>query len=136
MQNHNRANGSWYFKGPIAGLRNMKAAVQAVADGGANAIVEHKGLVDAGLRGEGLDIGLIIHLSGSTSLSPTPNAKTIVCSVEEALKLGADAVSIQVNLGNGDEKEMLNDFGVVSYDARNWGMPSCNGLSSWREDKR
>lgn len=109
--------------GPIPGLRDMKSAVQAVADGGANAIVEHKGLVDAGLRGEGPDIGLIIHLSGSTCLSPTPNAKTIVCSVEEALKLGADAVSIQVNLGNGDEKEMLNDFGRISYDARNWGMP-------------
>lgn len=61
----------------------MKAAVQAVADGGANTfIVEHKGLVDAGLRGEGPDIGLV-HLSGSTSLSPTPNAKTIVCSVKK-----------------------------------------------------
>lgn len=43
--------------------------------------------------------------------------------MEEAIKLGADAVSIHVNLGDGDEKEMLHDFGRIAYDARTWGMP-------------
>ncbi|MDM8551627.1 2-amino-3,7-dideoxy-D-threo-hept-6-ulosonate synthase [Desulfobacterales bacterium HSG2] len=109
--------------GPIDGLIDMKTAIQNVAEGGANAIVEHKGLVEAGHRKKGGDIGLIIHLSGSTSLSMYPNAKTLVCSVEEAIKLGADAISIHVNLGNGQEREMLNDFGKVAYDARTWGMP-------------
>jgi class I fructose-bisphosphate aldolase len=101
----------------------MKRAIHDVAEGGANAIVEHKGLVVEGHRRKGKDIGLIIHLSASTSLSPYPNVKTLVCSVEEAIKLGADAVSIHINLGNGQEKEMLNDFGRVSYEARMWGMP-------------
>jgi class I fructose-bisphosphate aldolase len=109
--------------GPIEGVKDMKTAIQKVADGGANAIVEHKGLVEAGHRRHGKDIGLIIHLSASTSLSVYPNAKTLVCTVEEAIKLGADAVSIHVNLGNGREKEMLQDFGHVSYEARTWGMP-------------
>ena len=109
--------------GPIDGLQDMKSAIQKVAEGGANATVIHKGLVGEGHRGKGMDIGLIIHLSASTNLSPYPNAKTLVCSVEEAVKLGADAVSIHVNLGNGGEKEMLNDFGRVSYEARTWGMP-------------
>lgn len=109
--------------GPIEGLTDMKSAIQNVAEGGANAIVEHKGLIGEGHRGKGRDIGLIIHLSASTSLSPYPNAKTLVCSVDEAIKLGADAVSIHVNLGNGGEKEMLRDFGKISYEARTWGMP-------------
>ncbi len=109
--------------GPIAGLIDIKQTIQMVADGGANAIVEHKGLVGEGHRRKGQDIGLIVHLSASTSLSPYPNAKTLVCSVEEAIKLGADAVSIHVNIGDGSEKEMLKDFGQVSYDARTWGMP-------------
>jgi len=109
--------------GPIKGLTNVKDAIHVVSEGGANAIVEHKGLVGAGHRRKGKDIGLIIHLSASTSLSPHPNAKTLVCSVEEAIKLGADAVSIHVNIGNGGEKEMLHDFGRVSYEARTWGMP-------------
>lgn len=109
--------------GPIAGVTDIRAAVGKVAEGGANAIVEHKGLVAKGHRGRGRDIGLIIHLSGSTSLSPTPNAKTLVCTVEEAVKLGADGVSIHVNIGDRDEKQMLYDFGRVSADAREWGMP-------------
>jgi len=109
--------------GPIRGIINMRDAVQKVAEGGANAIVEHKGLVRAGHRGKGKDIGLIIHMSASTCLSLYPNAKTLVCTVEEAIRLGADAVSIHVNLGNGYEKDMLKDFGKVSYDAKQWGMP-------------
>jgi len=109
--------------GPIPGLTNMKKIIQRVSEGGANAVVEHKGLVMEGHRREGRDIGLIIHLSASTSLSPFPNAKTLVCSVEEAIKLGADAVSIHVNIGDGTEKDMLRDFGQVSYEARSWGMP-------------
>jgi len=109
--------------GPIQGIVDVKDAIHLVSEGGANAIVEHKGLVGAGHRRKGKDIGLIIHLSASTALSPFPNAKTLVCSVEEALKLGADAVSIHVNIGDGNEKEMLHDFGQVSYEARTWGMP-------------
>jgi len=109
--------------GPIDGLINMKDTIQQIVEGGANAIVEHKGLVEGGHRKRGGDIGLIIHLSASTSLSVYPNSKTLVCSVEEAIKLGADAVSIHVNLGDEQEKEMLHDFGRVAYEARTWGMP-------------
>jgi class I fructose-bisphosphate aldolase len=109
--------------GPIEGLIDMKTTVNQVATGGANAIVIHKGLVEGGHRRRGKDVGLIIHLSGSTSLSPFPNAKTLVCSVEEAIKVGADGVSIHVNLGNGTEREMLADLGRVARDCREWGMP-------------
>jgi class I fructose-bisphosphate aldolase len=66
---------------------------------------------------------LIIHLSASTSLSPYPNTKTLVCTVEEALRLGADAVSIHVNIGDDMERQMLSDFGMVSSRAREWGIP-------------
>lgn len=109
--------------GPIEGIADIKTTVGLVAEGGAKAIVEHKGLVGAGHRKQGADIGLIVHLSASTALSVYPHSKTLVCSVEEAIKLGADAVSIHVNIGNGQEKEMLHDFGKVSYESRTWGMP-------------
>ena len=109
--------------GPIEGLIDMKNTVNAVASGGANAIVIHKGLVEGGHRRRGKDVGLIIHLSGSTALSPFPNAKTLVCTVEEAIKLGADAISVHINIGNGSEREMLSDLGQVSRTAKEWGMP-------------
>jgi class I fructose-bisphosphate aldolase len=109
--------------GPIPGLINMGETVGRIAEGGANAVVVHNGLVAKGHRRHGRDIGLIIHLSGSTSLSPDPNRKVIVCSVEQAIRLGADAVSIHVNIGANTEDEMLRDFGKINRDCVEWGMP-------------
>lgn len=109
--------------GPIAGLVDFKGAVNQVAEGGANAVLMHKGLPRCTHRGYGKDVGLIIHLSASTSLSPFPNAKTLVATVEDALRLGADAVSLHVNLGDPTEGRMLTDLGTVASRAAEWGMP-------------
>lgn len=109
--------------GPILGITNMKDAMSQVADGGANAVVVHKGIVAKGHRRSGPDMGLIVHLSASTSLAVNPNSKTIVCTVEEAVKLGADAVSVHINIGNGHEGEMLAHLGKAANDATEWGMP-------------
>ncbi|WP_456468786.1 2-amino-3,7-dideoxy-D-threo-hept-6-ulosonate synthase [Archaeoglobus sp.] len=109
--------------GPIEGLRDLAKTVNAVAEGGANAVVLHKGVVGFGHRGYGKDVGLIIHLSASTSLSPDPNEKVIVCTVEEAIKLGADAVSVHVNVGSKTEAYQLRKLGEISKIAGEWGMP-------------
>jgi len=109
--------------GPIPGLEDMRETVTKVVNGGANAILMHKGMVQAGHRGGGRDVGLVVHLSAGTSLSPDPNAKVPVCTVEEAIKLGADAVSIHVNVGAETDADMLRDFGDVSRSCMIWGMP-------------
>ncbi len=109
--------------GPIDGLIDVCKAVSEVAEGGADAVLEHKGMVRWGHRGRGRDIGLILHLSSSTDLSPQPNAKILTASVEDALKNGADGVSMHVNLGDSTEAKMLEDLGRVARDAEKWGMP-------------
>jgi len=109
--------------GPIDGLADMRSTIGKVVAGGANAILMHKGIVRAGHRGTGKDVGLIIHLSAGTSMSPDPNAKELVCTVEEAIKLGADAVSIHINLGAETDREMLQQLGFVSERCLEWQMP-------------
>jgi len=109
--------------GPIPGITKMKDAMSRVAEGGADAVVVHKGVVAQGHRKQGRDMGLIVHLSASTALSLEPNAKTLVCTVGEAIKLGADGVSVHVNIGDGQEKQMLSDLGYVAQVASEWGMP-------------
>ncbi len=63
-----------FTMGQIEGLCNMTETVNAVSEGGgANAIVLHKGgMVKGGHRKRGKDIGLIVHLSASTSMNPRP----------------------------------------------------------------
>jgi len=109
--------------GPVPGLLDMTSIIDQVASGGANAVLIHKGIVTTGHRGYGRDIGLIVHLSASTSLGPDPNNKVLVTSVEKALKLGADAVSVHVNVGSETEPEMLIKLGTVAETCDEWGMP-------------
>ena len=109
--------------GALPGLIDMKQTVDDLAEGGADAVLMHKGLIRCGCRHRGNDIGLIMHLSASTDLTPSKNAKALVGTVEEAIRHGADAVSCHVNLGDPDEAAMLSDLGRVAEACDNWGMP-------------
>ena len=109
--------------GPIKGLANLNEVVDKVAEGGANAVLGHRGLPMYGHRRYGRDIGLILHLSGSSMLNPDPNNKVQVMTVEEALVMGADAVSVHINIGADNESEMLKSLGAVSRDCVRWGVP-------------
>jgi predicted phospho-2-dehydro-3-deoxyheptonate aldolase len=109
--------------GPIDGLADIRKAISAMVSGGANAILMHKGMVGAGHRGTGKDVGLIIHLSAGTSISPDPNVKELVCTVEEAIKLGADAVSIHINIGANTDSQMLRQMGQVGERCSEWQIP-------------
>ena len=109
--------------GPMKGIIDIDKTLESISQGGADAILMHKGIVEQGHRGYGKDIGLIVHLSASTSLAPNPNNKVIVTSVEKAIQLGADAVSVHVNLGSETESEMLQELGEISETCSYWGIP-------------
>lgn len=109
--------------GAIDGLIDMREAVNDMAEGGADAVLMHKGLIRCSHRARGKDLGLIMHLSASTALSPKSNTKTLVATVEEALRFGADCVSVHVNLGDPDERIMLGDMSRVADACDRWGMP-------------
>ena len=109
--------------GPIRGIVDIDETIEQISQGGADAVLMHKGIVGRGHRGYGNDIGLIVHLSASTSLSPDPNQKVTVTSVEKAIQLGADAVSVHVNVGSENESEMLMELGEISETCSYWGIP-------------
>jgi len=106
--------------GPVTGLVNMQEIINKLLRGGVDAVVLHRGVakhVDTG------NAGLIVHLSGITKLGPDPNNKVQVCSVEEAVRIGADAVSVHVNVGAEQEDKMLVKLGRVADDCDRYGVP-------------
>jgi predicted phospho-2-dehydro-3-deoxyheptonate aldolase len=109
--------------GPIPGLIDFKKSVDDVTTGGATAVLMHKGMVPHGHRTSGHDVGLILHLSASTDIGVNSHSKVLVASVEDGLKLGADAVSIHINVGAEAEPQMLADAGRISSSCMEWGMP-------------
>lgn len=110
--------------GPVQGLSNIQETVRQVAEGGANGVIVHKGLVkELGESLKNSDCQLIVHLSASTSLSPDADRKMLVSSVEHAIRLGATGVSVHVNLGSAYESAMLKDLGEVAERCDLWGVP-------------
>ncbi len=109
--------------GPISGLVRIEKTIHAVSKGGANAVVVHKGLMETCHRGATNGLGRIVHLSAGTRMMSDSNCKIMVCTVEEAIKLGADGVSVHVNLGAREERTMLKDLGTIAKEAMEWGMP-------------
>jgi fructose-bisphosphate aldolase / 2-amino-3,7-dideoxy-D-threo-hept-6-ulosonate synthase len=106
--------------GPIKGIENMQATVNRLNQGAVDAVVLHKGLakrVDVGKA------GLIVHLSAISNLTPNCNNKVQVCTVLEALRLGADAVSVHVNVGAEHEHKMLSVLGEVADECDLYGVP-------------
>jgi fructose-bisphosphate aldolase/2-amino-3,7-dideoxy-D-threo-hept-6-ulosonate synthase len=106
--------------GPVTGLVNMQEIINKLLRGGVDAVVLHRGVakhVDTG------NAGLIVHLSGSTKFGSDPNNKVQICSVKEAVRIGADAVSVHVNIGAEQEDKMLVKLGRVADDCDGYGMP-------------
>jgi len=108
--------------GPCTGLWDTRRTVENVFLGGATGVIMHKGLIRHCYRGY-RDMGLILQLSASTELAYRPDDKRIVTTVSQAVRLGADAVSVHLNLGADGEPEMLTEIGKVSDDCQEWGMP-------------
>jgi len=110
--------------GPIGGISNYLDTIRSIINGGADAIVVHKGLLKNIAACPDVARGnYIMHMSVSTILSEDPSHKVLVATVEEAVKLGAVGVSLHVNLESAYETEMIKDFGKVSNACLDWGMP-------------
>jgi fructose-bisphosphate aldolase/2-amino-3,7-dideoxy-D-threo-hept-6-ulosonate synthase len=107
--------------GPIKGLEDAHGMIFQCASAGLTCVLVNKGIIKTMPRPPG--IGLIAHFSGSTTLGPAPNRKMLMGSVEEALRLGADAVSLHINVGAKEEPEMLHKLGMISDKCDEWSVP-------------
>jgi len=106
--------------GPVKGIENMQLCVTRLIKGGADAFVLHKGIAK---RVDVESAGLIVHLSAISNLTPNCQNKVQVCTVQEAVRLGADAVSVHINVGAQDEHAMLTILGRVADECDLYGIP-------------
>ncbi len=108
--------------GPLDGIVDIRETVAKLSGSGVTGFILHKGMARYVIQNLE-DEALIIHLSAGNALSPHQNRKRIITTVEEAISLGADAVSVHVNIGNEDDSDMLSDFGEVVSEAHSLGIP-------------
>jgi 2-amino-4,5-dihydroxy-6-oxo-7-(phosphonooxy)heptanoate synthase len=109
--------------GPIVAAGELDGLVGLVGAAGADAVVLHKGALRYVDPRRFDSVSLIVHLSASTAHAPDPDAKYLVGGVEEALRLGADAVSVHVNLGSRTEARQIADLAAVADACDRWNLP-------------
>jgi len=106
--------------GPVKGLEDMSMLIGELAKGGVDAVVVHKGwarLLDFS------NMGLIIHGSAGTDLSPDRLRKTECATPLEALSLGADGFSLHVNVGSETDYEQISFLARSSRACNMLGLP-------------
>jgi 2-amino-4,5-dihydroxy-6-oxo-7-(phosphonooxy)heptanoate synthase len=102
---------------------DLNALLGEISGTGVDAVVLHKGSLRHVDHMYFADMSLIVHLSASTKRAPDPNAKYLVADVDEALQMGADAVSVHVNLGSPEEAQQISDLAAVSRECERWNVP-------------
>lgn len=109
--------------GPIAGLECPEKTMRMGVREGADALVLYKGMLKFLTELDGQLPGIFMHLSAASQLGPAPHHKVLIGSVEEALRYGADGVSLHINLGNPGEPDMLQDLGIIGAACSAWQVP-------------
>lgn len=108
--------------GAVKGLADIESTIDAVTRGGADAVLTQKGIAPR-VHPNKNDKGYVVHLNASTSVGPDSNDKRLTGTVEEAVRVGADAVSFHINVGSKYEREQLEDLARLTDDADDYGMP-------------
>ncbi|HLE64783.1 MAG TPA: aldolase [Candidatus Bathyarchaeia archaeon] len=85
------------------------------------AVVLHKGIAEKYYNGK---VPLILKLNGKTNLPRGEPLSTQICSVEQAISLGARGVGYTIYLGSAHESVMLQEFGEIQEDAHEEGLPA------------
>ncbi|MBW1697753.1 MAG: fructose-bisphosphate aldolase [Deltaproteobacteria bacterium] len=107
-------------RGMFPGLVNMENTLEAIVQGGPDALLMHKGIADRFFPPHAGKIPLILKASSFSPFHPTYD--TWVTYADEAVRFGADAISMGVILGSEKQAEMLRNLGLLSRDAARYGL--------------
>lgn len=108
--------------GAVDGLVDIETTIEAVTTGGADAVLTQKGIAPR-VHPHRHGSGYVVHLNGSTVLGPDSNDKRVTAKVEEAISVGADAVSFHINVGSDYEPAQIEDLAQITATAGRYGIP-------------
>lgn len=111
--------------GPCEGLEDPAATIKSVVAGGADAILTSYGIASRFVD-ELAGVGLILRGDGAATNLGTPSDGSLTdlfFTVEDALRVGADALVATALPGCEKEESTLSNLAALTRDAHRWGMP-------------
>jgi fructose-bisphosphate aldolase, class I len=111
------------ISGPDRGIERLGDTLKKVIDGGVDAVMASYGTA---CRFEDLlaDVGLVLRIDGAaTVLAPVDGPGAQFYTIEDALRLGADALCVTTFPGTRHEEATLEVLARVIRQAHEWGLP-------------
>ncbi len=109
--------------GPAKGMEQPGRTLEKIVQGGADAILTTYGMATRFAK-EIAPLGLILRLDGGgTRLGAMDGPGAQFYSIDDALRLGADAVAVSAFPGSPKEEATLETLARVVGDAHAWGLP-------------
>jgi len=109
-------------EGPARGMEAPAATLAAIVAGGADAILTSYGTARRFAR-EIASLGLILRVDGGTTTLGAMRPSGPFFGVEDALRLGADAVAVSAFPGTPQEEASLHALAAAVAEAHRWGLP-------------
>jgi len=112
------------FQGALPGLQSMQSIVTQVVAGGADGVILNPGAARECAEIYAGRCALILRVTGaSTSLNPSFDFHRQICSIEQAVSLGADAVIAMGFVGSDGEAASLTLLSEIAETCHHFGMP-------------
>ena len=109
--------------GAVDGLKRIGETIDAVTRGGADAVLTQKGIAPR-VHPNANGAGYLAHLNASTAVGPDSNDKRPTGTVKGAIRAGADAVSMHINVGSAYEREQMEFLAELTEKAADYGVPT------------
>ena len=111
------------FMGPLKGLEQPGQLIDHLVENGVDAVLTTRGIAQTFSNRIG-KLGLILRADGGSSMaSPVMGTLRTLFSIEDACRLGADAVICMGMIGFPEEPSSLQNLASFTADSGKWGMP-------------
>jgi len=108
-------------RGVHEGLVNIRKTLEEIIAGNPDSLTVTKGIIQSCFLPYAGKVALIMK---SSSFSPyLPSCDTVTADVEEAVRLGADAISMGLILGGEFQNQQIENLGKLTKQAESYGMP-------------
>lgn len=108
--------------GPAKGMEQPARTLEKIVNGGADAILTSYGTAERFAK-EISSLGLILRMDGGGTKLGKMSVGSQFFDIEDALRIGADAVAISAFPGSPDEEDSLRTLAKVVGEAHLWGIP-------------
>jgi DhnA family fructose-bisphosphate aldolase class Ia len=108
--------------GPFRGAHDTGALIDMAAEAEVSAVILRWGEAKRYAGRLGPAVGLIVRLSGATGLTDSDPPQAVVNSVLASVKIGADAVCVDLELGSERESESTRAFARICEEAEALGV--------------